>query len=262
MKIYVAKFNRAENAIDGIIKKLTAKNMLTTDYDTADYFLLSGDRTEMFDFAVECMRDNKKVIHLWAGECDIDWPIHDECYRAFITLSSCIQLCTNDRAAYRVMQLCNATEKKPDIYVVGNLMLDNLETDEMSIPDFPYILVLYNPLIDRKTTKNEIKEIRNILDNYKMVYLWLPSNGDINSDLIDVWVTEEEKPRPEFLGLLKNCKKFITNSSCQYYEAPFLMDIKDIMSIGNRNINRESKFADMKIPNASDNIIKILERLK
>lgn len=262
MKIYVGKFNRAENALDGLIKKLRTRNMLATDYDAADYFLLSGDRNEMFDFAVKCLRDNKKVIHLWAGECDINWPIHDECYRAFITLSSCIQLCTNDRAAYRVTQLCNATEKKSDIYVVGNLMLDNLETDESFIPNFPYTLILYNPLVDRETTKAEINQIRKITKDDATSYIWLPPNGDINSDLINEWTTEEGKPRPEFLGLLKHCNKFITNSSCAYYEAPFLMDTKNIISIGDRNINRESKTSDMTIPNASENIIRILERLK
>lgn len=261
MKIYVGKFNRAENALDKLIEKLRSKNMLTTDYDDADYFLLSGDRSEMFDFAVRCLRDNKKVIHLWAGECDSNWPIHDECYRAFITLSSRIQLCTNNHAAHRVTQLCSATEKKSVIHIVGNLMLDNLETDESSLPDSPYTLILYNPLVDRETTKVEIDQIKKIIKNDTNSYIWLPPNGDVNSDLIDKMTTEEGKPRPEFLGLLKHCNKFITNSSCAYYEAPFLMDTKDIISIGDRNINRESKISNMTIPNASDNIIRILEKL-
>jgi len=262
MKIYVAKFNRAESSLELLVKKLERLGMLTLDYHKADYFLLSGDRTKMFDFAVRCLRDNKKIIHLWAGECDGNWSTYDEWYRTFITLSSCIQLCTNDHALNRVNQLCKATDKKPNAYIVGNLMLDNLELDESVIPNKPYNLILYNPITKRKIVEAEIIQIRRILNKDKIPYIWLAPNGDMNSDLIDKWVTEESIERALFLGLLKHCKKFITNSSCQYYEAPFLMDAKNIISIGERNACRESKNADMMIPNASENIIRILETLE
>jgi UDP-N-acetylglucosamine 2-epimerase len=261
MKIYVAKFSRAESSLELLVKKLGRLEMLTMDYHKADYFLLSGDRTEVFDFAVRCLRDNKKIIHLWAGECDSGWSTYDEWYRTFITLASCVQLCTNKYALDRVIQLCKATDKKPNAHIVGNLMLDNLELDESFIPDKPYNLVLYNPTIDRKIIEVEINRIMKILNKDKIPYIWLAPNGDMNSDLIDVWVTEKNRPRPLFLGLLKHCRKFITNSSCQYYEAPFLMDTKNIIPIGKRNAYRESKYADMSITGATNKIIKILEGL-
>ena len=40
------------------------------------------------------------------------------------------------------------------------------------------------------------------------------------------------------------------------------MDKDRIISIGKRNAERESKYSNMTIENASDNIIKILEDLK
>jgi hypothetical protein len=40
------------------------------------------------------------------------------------------------------------------------------------------------------------------------------------------------------------------------------MDKERIISIGVRNKNRESKYSNMKILNASDNVIKVLKELK
>jgi len=69
-------------------------------------------------------------------------------------------------------------------------------------------------------------------------------------------------PRPQFLGLLKNCKRFMTNSSCEYYEAPLFLKPEQIIHIGERNKERGSKYADMKIKNATKNIIKALQSLE
>lgn len=262
MKVFLARFSRAESAIENLEKELRKRNLFTRVYSEADYFLLSGDRSEMFDFAVKCLRDGKKIIHLWAGECEAGWSTEDECYRTFITLSSCIQLCTNDRAVARVVEFCRAVDKKPNPYVVGNVMLDNLETNDRQVPEEEYSLILYNPptLLTKNEITNEIAEILKIVQGKR--YIWIEPNGDKYSELIQPFVTHFNFEREEFLGLVKNCKKFITNSSCQFYEAPFLMDKGNIISIGKRNSERESKYADMKMTGATENIIKILETLE
>lgn len=264
---FLASFNRASNgAIAPLRRRLEAEGMLTVNPEEADYIIAVGDRSETFDFVLKCFRENKPIIHLWAGE--ISQGTHDEVYRHAMTLMSMMQLCTNERAAYRVMQLCRAVDKKPNIYVVGNLMLDDLECDFTAVPSEPYILVLYNPptLHDEEYVKTELDQINHLISYYKQQHsikkvVWIEPNGDKYSDLVMPYVTHRTLPRPQFLGLIKKCEYFLTNSSCQYYEAPFLMPKENIIPIGERNMWRESRFANMSIRGAVDNIIKLLKEL-
>lgn len=258
-KIFAASFNRAsDGAISKLVKKMKKNKMYTVNYKKADFILAVGDRIETFDFVLKRFRENKRIIHLWAGE--ISQGTHDEVYRHAMTIMSEIQLCTNEKAKKRVIDLCKAVEKKPNVYIIGNLMLDNLEIDVKKVPKEKYDLVLYNPptCLSKKEISNEIKKIKKLLTKK---YIWIEPNGDFGSELIKSYVTHSNFSRPEFLGLIKYCDRFITNSSSMYYEAPFLLNKKQIIPVGERNINRESKYANMRIKNASDNIIKIFKRL-
>lgn len=260
-KIYVFSANRAtDGAISKLINKMKKADLYTDNYTKANYVLAVGDRVETYDFILQCYKENKKIIHLFAGEVG-NWTTHDGVYRHSMTLMSMMQLCTNDEAKERVVELCESVNKKSNAYTIGNVMLDNMETDETLIPELPYDLVLYNPptQLPKEGIKKEIHSIQAILSKH---YIWITPNGDKNSDLVEPFTNTDSVPRPQFLGLLKNCNRFITNSSCQYYEAPFIISKDKIISIGVRNKDRSSKYSNMSIRNASDNIIKIFKELK
>ena len=261
MKIFVASFNRAESALQILKDKLQQHNMLASSAQTADYILISGDRCEMFNFALDQYLLGRKIIHLWAGEIDGNFSTHDEVYRHTISMFSVMQLCTNQTSKDVVDNLFHAIGKKPNSFVVGNLMLDDLKTDSKLVPDDDYTLILYNPpcSYDDITIKRELLNIDNMIKKIGKKHIWIEPNGDFKSDIIKPYVTHKNLPRAQFLGLMKHSYKFLTNSSCQFYEAPFLMNKKDIISIGVRNSERNSKYARMDIPNAAENIINILK---
>ena len=262
VKILVASFNRAsDGALEKLVKKMKRKKIWTDDENEADYILACGDRTETFSFVLKMFRMNKKIIHLWAGELT-HAEDEDEVYRSTMTLMAQLHLCTNEKAKDRVVRLCEAVDKQPNAHIVGNVMLDSLKIDESKIPEGDYDLVLYNPPT-RKTREeviNEINQIKNMLTDTP--YMWIETNGDRGSELVTPYVTTKTLPRPMFLGALKNCKRFISNSSCIWYEAQFLLKPEQIIPIGIRNTNRESRESKMDIKNASKNIMKTLEGLK
>jgi len=264
MKFYLSSFNRAtDGALSKLISKLKDKDMYTKNYKDADYIVAIADRTETFDFIVEQFKENRKIIHLWAGEKS-SWATHDDVWRHSMTLMSMMQLCTNWSAKVRVERLCKSVGKTSNVHIIGNIFYDNLEFDDSKVPNEPYDLILYNPptRFTKKEVLEELKTIKDILDKSNKKYVWIEPNGDMFSGLVSKYVTHFTFPRPQFLSLMKNCDKFITNSSCQYFEGSLLLKPKQIISIGKRNITRESKYSDMKIKNASDNIIKLFEELK
>jgi len=264
---HLASYNRASNgAIEHLRKELEKRKMLKPAA-TADYIIAVGDRTETFDVVLHQWRCGVPIIHLWAGEVS-GWNVEDEVYRHSLTLMSMMQLCTNEKAKDRVTSLCKAVGKKSNVHIVGNVYLDDLSINESKVPKEPYILVLYNPptLLEEQEVRWEIVEVSNIVICMKMAekidkHIWIEPNGDINSKLLEKNVNQINLPREQFLGLLKNCKYFITNSSCQFYEAPFFLKPKQIISVGVRNKNRESKHARMNQQGATEKIIKLLSSL-
>lgn len=262
MKVFIASFNRAsDGALETLRKKMESECMASDDYVTADWILAVGDRSETFDFVIERFRENRPIAHLWAGE--VSQGTHDEVYRHAMTLISKVQFCTNERAKERVELLCHSVDKQPDAHVVGNVMLDDLSADESLVPSEPYNLILYNPPTSESVEdiERELTEIKGIIRNDKKRYIWIAPNGDPGSDLIFPHVNTDNLPRKQFLGLLKNCHLYITNSSSQYYEAPFLMNKDQIVSIGQRNTSRESGRTDMTLRGAAEKIISLFKSM-
>lgn len=250
--IYIASFNRAsDGALSKIEQTLDAKNMLAATVEFADYILAPGDRIETFDFCLDWY-GKKPIIHLWAGE--VSQGTHDEIYRWAITNMSMMQLCTNEQAWNNTVLYCRAVGKEHNAHVVGNVMLDNLPES------LEYDVVLYNP--PTMLTDEEInEEIKKICDMVGPIVYWFPPNGDNKSDLVLPFTNIENLSRPQFLALVKHCRLFISNSSCIDYEVKHIIPEERIMRIGERNKERESMYTNMTIPNATENIIKILEEL-
>ncbi len=261
MKVFLISFNRASNnALECLKFELDRENLLTDNEEEADIFLACGDRIETFDYTLKQFRNNKKIIHLWAG---ITGTIsHDEVYRHSISLMSSIQLCEDEHSLKVIEDLFRAVGRTPNAHLVGNIYTDSIIIDESNIPEEPFKVVLYNP----DTTKNneeqlkEIELIKNKIKGYK--YFWIEPNGDKGSENITPYVNNKTLDRRVFFGLLKYCDEFITNSSCQHCEAPLVMDKNKIFNIGNRNDNRSTKVQEETYGLVSRKIIRLLEGLK
>jgi UDP-N-acetylglucosamine 2-epimerase len=276
MKIFVASFSRASNgAISLLMEKMEKEKMLTYDLESANYVMAVGDRWETYDFVFHCWQAGKRIIHLWAGECTPGCD--DEIHRHAMTLMSEMQLCTNEHAKKRVEALCKVGGKIPNAIVVGNVMMENLEFDdnvleEGGLEKGKYDVVLYNPF--RGHIEEDLKQIfKELIDGEletgkplhqagHIPYIWIRPNTDRGYEFILKYATCPVQSRPRFLSLIKYCRKFITNSSCSYYEAPFLIKKSQIRQVGLRNAERESKRAKMDLPNASENIISALKSLE
>jgi UDP-N-acetylglucosamine 2-epimerase len=262
-KIFVASFNRAsDGALSKLVQRMKDEGLWTGDCSEAGYIIAPGDRQETLHFVIDRYAENKSIIHLWAGE--VSQGTHDETWRWFITEMSMMQLCTNKEAMRNVKSILG---KRANAFVVGNIMFDNLDVDESLVPDESYDVVLYNPstLLDRADIQCEVTDIVNMVYGCSSEPLhkcfWIEPNGDSGSDLVVPYVTHMSLPRPQFLGLVKNCSRFITNSSSMFYEAQFLGMKGMVVSAGVRNIDRQSKYTRMDIPGATERVIELLKGL-
>jgi UDP-N-acetylglucosamine 2-epimerase len=232
-----------------------------------DLVLCVGDRIEITAAAAAAFHHNIPIAHVYAGTVG-DHNMLDAVNRHVITLWSDIQFCESEFAAEHVAALKSAAGLDYNTHVVGCTHTDDLEIVEGRVYEEPYDLILFNPLTktDPTTIKSELIELIKTLD-YSKTILWIGPNDDENRDYVIKYFSElhgdgeytihyaSNLPRPSFLGLLKNCDRFIGNSSSMFYEAPYFLKPEQIIHIGTRNASRET----ITQYGASDKIVKILQ---
>ena len=208
MKAYYEQESRSDKVLQDHLR-----NIEWEYYDKAKIVLLTGDRRETHRRAVQAFLDHKYIIHYYAGIKDKYYSTYDSYFRHCITILSNEQWVESKKCAKVVRKLCKAIGKKPLIKIVGSNHLLGVILDYEKVPEEPYNLVLYNPC-------TKIKEV------------FIGPNLDEQYGSL---------PQEQLLALVKECKKFYTNSSCGVYEAPFLINKKNIVWLGKRNKGRHFK---------------------
>lgn len=205
MKAYYNAQTRSDKVLQDHLE-----NIEFVEYEDAKIVLCTGDRVETHELAVKAFLDHKYIIHYYAGITG-DLATFDAYLRHCITILSDEQWVENRKCKRMVKKLCKIINKKPKITIVGSNHLKDVILDFSKVPEEPYNLVLYNPC-------TKIKEI------------FIGPNPDVSYASL---------PQEQLLGLIKECNKFLTNSSCGVYEAPFLIDKKQIIWLGKRNKGRK-----------------------
>jgi len=233
-----------------------------------DLILITGDRVEMCASACAAFHNNVKIAHLYAGIVNDPITIYDDIDRHCITLWSDIQFCENEEAVCQVTALLYPFKYPDAVYNVGITHLDDLEIDDSKVPvgmsemptselnKVPYDLILYNTPTKEYQVNDTYSLAKYLDDRYTILVSGNP-DGDKDTmfkDFVDEFFIN--LPRAQFLGLLKNCSRFITNSSSAIYEAPYFLKPEQIIMIGDRNKNRPE--VDCK-PGGSEKIVKILK---
>ena len=246
-----------------------------------DIALIFGDRIEMTAAAVACANNNVPIAHVYAG-VNNNIATLDDINRHIITAWSDIQFCESQEAVYRVNAIMTAVGKSiKNAHNVGITHFDDLEVSEALVPQEVYDLVLYNPVTYGQDLKQTIRRgmitasgFVTCANGYTLgchTVVLMP-NPDVGREHIlefheimknsaegvnGMYTFYPNLPRPEFLGLLKNCQRFITNSSAAIYEAPHFLKERQIIQIGERNRNRDRGPFET---GASDKIVEVLKK--
>lgn len=218
-----------------------------------DLVFCTGDRIEMTAVACASFHHNVPIAHYYAGILNDPLSTLDDVNRHCISLWSDVQFVESKFCALNLENLFDAIGKRSNCFTVGITHMEDLEIDISLVPNEEYDLVLYNPTTLRKDY--------NALYIQERKVIVIGKNPD--PDIFPCGIrcpTYENLPRPQFLGLLKNCERFITNSSSAIYEAPYFLKKEQIIIIGDRNKNR-THFEPIKSDKlASEKIIDILKQ--
>jgi UDP-N-acetylglucosamine 2-epimerase len=238
-----------------------------------DLVLCTGDRVEMAAAAQAAFLTNIKIAHLYAGSLS-NISTYDDYLRHEITLLSDLQLCESVAAQWVVWDLKKAVGLPVNSFDVGITHLDDLEIDESLVPKEkieydnydggywqtkPYDLILYNTPTKTNYSK-DIAQIRELIEGSYSVLVSGNPDGDAEMLLLGrercIDEVHIDLSRAQFLGLLKNCTRFLSNSSVCVYEAPYFLKPEQIIQIGERNKGRGTVVCK---PGGSNMVVKCIK---
>jgi UDP-N-acetylglucosamine 2-epimerase len=235
--------------------------------------IVIGDRREIMFACLAMFLKDIPVIQLAAGDLSGEISLVDDYFRHLITVLSKKQVCFTEKSEINSNMLLSCLNLKSDSVFLPNPTLSEIDLHKINRrrSKTKYDLVLIHPQsLSRHDTREDIRETKSILDNNKNTIV-IRGNRDKNYDLLHSFWKEIEDcqnvtihdnlKKQIFIELLAGCDRFITNSSCAFYEAPFFLSEEQIVRIGKRNKNREiAKYNRNEIKSSQkivDNILKI-----
>lgn len=211
---------------------------------------IMGDRREIVPVAMSSFYMQIPTFHFLGGTYSFSHTL-DDVARHVISLFSHIMYVEDERARDLLIK---SGEEAWRVIVTGSTHFDDCEVREALYEDLkPYDLVLINPVHEQsnsidnyKQTKREVEVALEQIENYAVL---IGPNEDDGSNVIRGAMMKyyRQNPqkctywpdglqRPLFLGALKNCSRFISNSSATLYEAPFFGI--EVVNVSQRNSER------------------------
>lgn len=235
------------------------------DEENIEQAVLCGDRREMIFVALALFLKNVPFTQLVSGDLSLSLSTVDDYFRHMITLISQKQVCFSEVSHQNTKNLLKMLNIEPNASRLSQYpSLWGAKPNERKI-EGEYDLVLMHPqsLSRKKTIKDQEQVdslIQESLSNDKKKVVIIKGNKDKNYDIFyDYWDTLtrresdnsywgretgeikifENLKKEDFWSLIKYCNRFITNSSCSFYEAPSFLSEEQVIRIGNRNNGRE-----------------------
>lgn len=215
-----------------------------------DVVILLGDRIETLAAAIAASYSGIVVGHLHGG--DRSQGGVDEYSRHAITKMSHIHFPATATSAERILRL---GEERSRIHMVGAPGLDVILNEDLPGPQAiserfghsvpPILLVMHPVSTSPDAAEEEMRIVVDALLERELPVIALYPNADAGGrrmvEVLDEhsnWIqVHRSLPRPEFLGLMRDCAMMVGNSSSGIIEAPSFHI--PVVNIGPRQNGRE-----------------------
>lgn len=257
--------------LDQNLSKIYDYTFSQIEEDNVDYAVVIGDRREIMFACLAFFVKGVKIHQLAAGDLSEKITLVDDYFRHLITIMSSKQVCFSDKSKSNSDTIMKSLGLDTDSTMIPNPTLSDIDIDsEDSLMSEEYDLVLVHPQsLSRSATQKDRDEIISLLNPERKTVI-IKGNRDLNYDVLyDLWKDLSSSENVEvfqnlekepFINLLRNCERFITNSSCSFYEAPLFLEDNQIIRVGNRNRGREVVKYELSDLKSSDTIFDFLEK--
>ncbi len=270
--VILNKFDQAEMAynLSTIIKvstKLLSENK-------PDLIYIQGDRMEQLGVTLAAAYLEIPLAQAHAGEITSGGHI-DDLTRHVITRYASLIFTANKTAEKRVIKM---GEEKKRVFSFGAPGLDTILTRKSTpfnelvkkydIPSDGYgLLVQHSITSEADKASNQIRETINAIEESKMFFLSSypsPDNGatdimkELENPILKMIKLYANYPPEDFIGLMKNAKVLVGNSSSGIVEAASYH--LPVVNIGNRQLGRDQSGNVINVKNNAEEILKAIKK--
>jgi UDP-N-acetylglucosamine 2-epimerase len=220
------------------------------DQEKTSVAVLVGDRREVMFAALAYFIKGVKIVQLASGDLSGKITLVDDYFRHLITVMTSLQVPFSQKSLERTESLMSCLNLKSSSKHFANPTLSNFDIEDITPPEIKdYDLILMHPQsLSAQGTRRDLQEIKNLITKDRN-YVIILGNKDKNYEILyDYWENleklenisvHENLDKEKFISYLSNAQRFITNSSCSYYEAPLFLKEDQIVRVGGRNKGRE-----------------------
>ena len=296
MNVLILYANRAEKSIlDPIVSELHNKNInyeyinLSTVIEDLDndknlskiydfiynysndisFGIVIGDRREIMFATLALFVRNIPFYQMASGDLSEKITLVDDYFRHLVTIISSKQICFSKNSLHLTNTLLDIMNIKQESKYLPNPTLSNIDIDSLkNTISEKYDLILMHPQsLSYEGTLKDKEELLKVIDDSKLKII-IRGNKDKNYEVYyDLWekfknnkkyIVYDNLEKRNFFSLLKYTDKFITNSSCSYYEAPIFLEESKIIRIGGRNDKREIVNYNREEINSAEKIVNFM----
>ena len=217
--------------------------------DEVSCSVVIGDRREIMFASLALFVKDIPVVQLAAGDMSEKISLVDDYFRHLITVLSSAQVGFTKKSKENSDCIMKSLNLEKNSVFLPNPTLSDINLDKRKTKK-EYDLILVHPQsLSLEGTKKDSREVLSHFKKDKKTIV-IKGNKDKNYEVLyEVWdfmknyenvEVYENLCKEDFIKTLSNCDRFITNSSCSFYEAPLFLEKDQIIHIGDRNRNRES----------------------
>jgi len=232
--------------------------------------IVIGDRREIMFASLALFVKNVPIVQLAAGDLSEKISLVDDYFRHLITILSSLQVGFTEKSKIKSDDILKTLNLKQRSAYFPNPTLSDINVKDNSSEKEKYDLILVHPQsLSATGTRSDATEVLKHFDSKKRTIV-IKGNKDKNYEILySLWeileasefvTVSENMEKEEFIKVLANCDRFITNSSCAFYEAPIFLKNDKIHHIGSRNKNRETANYKLEDVKSSDKIVDFILR--
>jgi len=264
-----------EGLIDPVVKALVDEGMTVFKVEAGKQSVGEGigaviapcDRGEIVKAALDCFHNNVPIVHVDAGEAELESSTRDVLNRWLLTRMASLIFTNTEEGRQAVIR---SGEEPWRVHSVGYTFLDGIELkskgeimEKYGLPE-DYDIVIYNPdVYSVERTRKDMDKIFDMLDKFTII---LKPNSDTNDFIVNEYIENHYyigklgnkfDTRDEFLSALKYCKRFMGNSSVILHESPYFN--VECIHVGERNRGRKPRLIKPEELGASERIAKTIK---
>ena len=190
------------------------------------HLIVQGDTATVFYSSLVAFQQKIQVLHVEAGlrTYSLERPFPEEAYRQMVSRMAKMHFCPHEQS----QELLSSEKVQGDIYVVGNTILDLIQSYSLNVTTGNRVLITFHRRENWNLILDCIQQINLLVDQYpSLEFVWFLHPNQALQEIVRTNIhkkvrLEHPMSHKPFAQEIANCYAILTDSGGIQEEASFL----------------------------------------